>query len=552
MAAPRGGIIIDWQRTMSPDSPPAELEVVGSSPPASTHPSAAHADAHDGSEGGGDGSAAEFASLPDHKLRETINRWYGKTHCLSDGGEKMRRRVDGMKKELERRRADNQRKDEILHKQPLQAKTTSGSVNDPFAFNPDDMLSYNTPGKYIKSSSLISHTRTNIQDRGEASPLGQGKHAYMKKNSRMAISSAGHQLKIRAHHQKSTHTEHINKYSDSTKKSTLGTCMRNPQKNSTVNVKGKHNNFLEDDTTSGSERRWNLSRNKASPSFMSRKDVVLLDDDLDTEPARLVDVGISNRWDESKIYYPSSDPEAVDLTYSDLKCLEPEEYLKSPIINFFLLYLKKSRPHRDLHMFNTYFYSKLEEALSTMGDRDLQFSKLRKWWRNVDIFKKAYIILPINETMHWSLIIVCMPAKGTEAGPIMLHLDSLGLHSSQKLFNNVASYLEAEWRHLQKDSSYDIPFSGVIWKRLSRNIISKEVEVPRQRNDYDCGLFMLYYVDKFIQEAPERLTLEGLGMFGRKWFNHVEASGLRMGIRALLFDLFETEQGDDEPAGPAS
>jgi hypothetical protein len=69
--------------------------------------------------------------------------------------------------------------------------------------------------------------------------------------------------------------------------------------------------------------------------------------------------------DESKIYYPSRsesffvievsvhreitsiqsdililvdriDPEAVELTYSDMKCLEPEEYLKSPVINFCL------------------------------------------------------------------------------------------------------------------------------------------------------------------------------------------------------------------------
>jgi hypothetical protein len=31
------------------------------------------------------------------------------------------------------------------------------------------------------------------------------------------------------------------------------------------------------------------------------------------------------------------------------------------------------------------------------GDSDSQFTKLRKWWKSVDIFKKSYIILPINE-----------------------------------------------------------------------------------------------------------------------------------------------------------
>ncbi|KAF8751384.1 hypothetical protein HU200_012055 [Digitaria exilis] len=244
------------------------------------------------------------------------------------------------------------------------------------------------------------------------------------------------------------------------------------------------------------------------------------------------------------------DPEAVELAYSDMKCLEPEEYLKSPVINFYLEYLKKSRPRRDLYMFNTYFYSKLENALSTLGNRDSQFSKLRRWCRNVDIFTKSYLILPINETMHWSLIIVCMPTKGADSGPMMLHLDSLGLHNSQNIFDIVASYLGEEWRNLRKDSSYDIPFSRTIWKRLSRNIKGEKIEVPRQQNEYDCGIFMLYYIDKFIQQAPERLTKESLGMFGRKWFNHEEASQLREGIRTRLFDLFQSAKEDDGPSEP--
>lgn len=43
--------------------------------------------------------------------------------------------------------------------------------------------------------------------------------------------------------------------------------------------------------------------------------------------------------------------------------------------------------------------------------------------------------------MHWSLIIVCMPTKEADSGPIMLHLDSLGIHSSQKLFDIVRRYV---------------------------------------------------------------------------------------------------------------
>uniref|UniRef100_A0A452Y627 Ubiquitin-like protease family profile domain-containing protein n=2 Tax=Aegilops tauschii subsp. strangulata TaxID=200361 RepID=A0A452Y627_AEGTS len=29
---------------------------------------------------------------------------------------------------------------------------------------------------------------------------------------------------------------------------------------------------------------------------------------------------------------------------------------------------------------------------------------------------------------HWSLVIMCVPAKKSNSGPILLHLDSLGMH----------------------------------------------------------------------------------------------------------------------------
>ncbi|CAO2197704.1 unnamed protein product [Urochloa humidicola] len=537
MAASKGEIRIDWQ-AIAPGSPAAELEVVGSlSPHFTPHPppaARAHTDSYDA------GGAVEFEGYSDQKLRDFIRQWEGRLEQgflgrTPDAGKKMRLRVELAKRELERRRVD-QSKDDTVWRRAVKTKSADS----------DDYVLDSAAGKCGKNSSYTSSAKAYTQVKAaaykEQSSLSHGKFASQKKDGQL--------FKTCAHRPKSTDREHLNADIDRRKKSTLMSCTINPQKNNAVDSKGVCSKFREEDATFDYNRRWNRAKNKASASF--KEDVVLLDDDDDgTEPARSADVQKSNRWDESKIYYPSrTDPEAVELTYSDMKCLQPEEYLKSPVINFYLQYLKNSRSRRDLYMFNTYFYSKLEEALSTSGDRDTQFSKLRRWWRNVDVFKKSYIILPINETIHWSLIIVCMPAKGEDSGPIILHLDSLGLHNSQKLFDTVVRYLEAEWRYLRKDSSYEIPFSEKIWKRLLRNIKSEKVEVPRQRNEYDCGLFMLYYIDKFIQEAPERLTKESLGMFGRKWFKHEEASQLRQWIRACLLDLFQSAQEDDGPSEP--
>lgn len=36
--------------------------------------------------------------------------------------------------------------------------------------------------------------------------------------------------------------------------------------------------------------------------------------------------------------------------------------------------------------------------------------------------------------------------------------------------------------------------------------------MPQQQNDYDCGLFVLYYMQRFIQEAPERFRKKDYSM----------------------------------------
>ena len=36
------------------------------------------------------------------------------------------------------------------------------------------------------------------------------------------------------------------------------------------------------------------------------------------------------------------------------------------------------------------------------------------------------------------------------------------------------------------------------------------LQVPQQKNEYDCGLFVLYFIERFIEEAPERLQKKDL------------------------------------------
>ncbi|CAL5056092.1 unnamed protein product [Urochloa decumbens] len=286
-------------------------------------------------------------------------------------------------------------------------------------------------------------------------------------------------------------------------------------------------------------------------SVYSRKvqNVVLLDDE-DMQAEGEVNCEMSDRRNELKIYYPSrDDPEAVELTSSDINCLDPGAYLSSPVINYYIQKIKRATLHSEdcrnkFYIFNTYFYGKLEEAL----DRPDDFSKLRRWWKGVNIFHRPYIILPIHGMAHWSLVIICMPGI---SGPIILHLDSLGMHRSTKILKTVGGYLVKEWQELKKDPSPDTSVSETIWEDLPSTIREK-VQVPQQNNAYDCGVFMLYYIERFIREAPERFTIDKLDMFNCSWFKPEDASELRQRIRELLLEEFESARLENAMSGAAS
>ncbi|KQK18399.1 hypothetical protein BRADI_1g42280v3 [Brachypodium distachyon] len=297
-----------------------------------------------------------------------------------------------------------------------------------------------------------------------------------------------------------------------------------------------------------------------SMRLRSRKvpEVVLLDGDAHHSESSK---NASIKWDAMKIYYPSSKhPGSVELSDDDIKCLEPESLLSSPIMNFYIMYLQGpmssiSTLRGKFHIFNTYFFSKLE-ALTSKDDKASYFLKLRRWWKGVDIFQKSYILLPVHADTHWSLVIICMPAKEDQSGPIILHLDSLKFHRSRLIFSVVERFLKEEWKYLNENCSLaECPIQEKVWKSLPRKIEKKPIEVPQQDNEYDCGLFVLYYMQRFIEEAPERLHKKELSMFGKTWFQPKEASALRKKMQTLLLQLFEEAKPNSntlEHAAPQS
>jgi alpha-amylase/alpha-mannosidase (GH57 family) len=79
-------------------------------------------------------------------------------------------------------------------------------------------------------------------------------------------------------------------------------------------------------------------------------------------------------------------------------------------------------------------------------------------------------------SLHWSLVIICIPDKEDESGLTIIHLDSLGLHPRNLIFNNVKRFLREEWNYLNQDAPLDLPISAKVWRDLPNMINEAEVQ----------------------------------------------------------------------------
>ncbi|XP_060194249.1 probable ubiquitin-like-specific protease 2B isoform X1 [Lycium barbarum] len=140
-------------------------------------------------------------------------------------------------------------------------------------------------------------------------------------------------------------------------------------------------------------------------------------------------------------------------------------------------------------------------------------AKVLNWITKKNIFSKKYVFVPIVLWHHWSLLIFCHLGESLQSkarSPCMLLLDSLQTADPVRFEPGIRKFVidlfKAEHRPETKDQIRKIPL-----------MIPK---VPQQRNDEDCGNFVLYYINLFLESAPENFSIsEGYPYFMTEdWF----------------------------------
>ncbi|MGH0166707.1 UNVERIFIED_CONTAM: hypothetical protein FKN15_050913 [Acipenser sinensis] len=167
-----------------------------------------------------------------------------------------------------------------------------------------------------------------------------------------------------------------------------------------------------------------------------------------------------------------------------------------------------------VHFFNSFFYDKLR----TKG-----YDGVKRWTKNVDIFKKSLLLIPIHLEVHWSLVSVDVPKR------TVTYFDSqrtLNRRCPKYIKMFVLDEADEMLSRGFKDQIYEI------FQKLSSNtqVVLLSATMPAD---------VLEVTKKFMREPirilvkKEELTLEGI----RQFYINVEKEEWKLDT---LCDLYET------------
>jgi len=110
--------------------------------------------------------------------------------------------------------------------------------------------------------------------------------------------------------------------------------------------------------------------------------------------------------------FPFEGINSVIVTTEDEKRLISGKMFNDNLIEFCIKWLETSiltkDQKEDVHFFNSFFFDQLCSRKSLSPNE--MYESVKKWTSKVDIFDRKYIFIPINESMHWYLMMIYNPA----------------------------------------------------------------------------------------------------------------------------------------------
>jgi len=265
-------------------------------------------------------------------------------------------------------------------------------------------------------------------------------------------------------------------------------------------------------------------------------------------------------------YSPPNEPNnCIALVGDDVDRLKPGEYLNDSLIDFYMKWwfcqeCEKAASER-CHAFSSFFFTKLRNS---RRDPEKLWQMMRSWTRRVNIFEKDYLFIPINERLHWTLMVVCFPGRAAEEAqqrtrcpgrrrnsgrtnqslnadqnnPIILYFDSLGSRGGKKHGTFMREYLTQAYKakhnfatakSIDRSSNLESTKNGRTFKIIADDLPMKNIKVPQQDNTCDCGVYVLHFAELF-SSTP----FDGSDVNRTDWFNKEAIKAKRREIKKLI------------------
>lgn len=302
----------------------------------------------------------------------------------------------------------------------------------------------------------------------------------------------------------------------------------------------------------------NKVNNNKRPAKEVKEVIEIEDDDVEDKNS------INNILHNQILCYRISEAKQICLYGSDLNCLREGQYLNDNIMNFYLKYFQLNSNISEnilhkIHIYDPLFATYLLNSNSrkrkiNYHDKCKEMEYLddpyhitgKKWTKDVDIFSKDFLLIPLVKDSHWFLIIICYIGniiseesdtvhsyEKRRKKPTIIFMDSLtNCFSRDDICDNIFTYLTME---LKEKRGLEIQSD-----KFKFNVISPKV--PQQNNYYDCGLFVLEYIERFMKSPEEiynKIVENSLAL--EKWFNLKTLQSKRATIQQTIFNLLAPE-----------
>ncbi|KAI9173097.1 cysteine-type peptidase activity protein [Blastocladiella emersonii ATCC 22665] len=212
---------------------------------------------------------------------------------------------------------------------------------------------------------------------------------------------------------------------------------------------------------------------------------------------------------------------SLTITVQDAMRLNEPECINDTLIELYCKYLLDTltQAHRAaVHCYSPYFYSLLAR---TGADRAAGYRNVARHTRDVDLFAKKLIIIPMYEPTQWYLAVVFNISDMIDRGDLATVADNVvpvqesatlddTYHLGNETFIVILDSRPKSRHKLAADQLGDYFVREANARGLKvkagYEVFKIDAKVPTQLNDYDSGVYVMHFIERILHNP--RLMLK--------------------------------------------